>query len=99
MTSIFDAQSAPQVLRLKSGEDRALEMQAAAWLAKGREGVTALSDKRDWLSHDQLMLRYQREVSNSHGFCDESLIRGMFKRTFNPTFGHRPSRHHYEDEG
>lgn len=82
----------PQVLNLKSGEDSSLEDEAAAWLAKGRQGVTALSEKRDYLTVDQLQLRYRREVSNHTGVCDESLMSGMFRRTYNPLAGSRPSR-------
>jgi len=86
--------SAP--LRLKTGEDYALEEQAAAWLAKSRQGVTALSEKRDYLTRDQLQLRAQREILNSTGFCDESLMSGLFRRAFNPQAGHRPKGHNYD---
>jgi hypothetical protein len=88
----------PQVLRLKTGEDRALEDIAAALLAKGREGVTALCDKRDYLTADQLALRAAREVSNATGVCDEALMRGLFRRAFNPLSGHRPRGHLHSDD-
>ena len=87
------------MLPLKSGEDLALEEEAAAWLAKSREGVTALSEKRDWLSRDQLLLRYKKEVFNSEGISDESLMSGLFRRAYNPTFGRRPGKHLRSDEG
>jgi hypothetical protein len=89
----------PNPLRLKSGEDKGIEQEAAAWLAKGRAGVRALSEKTDYLTFDQLQLRARREVSNHNGVCDESLVRGMFRRTFNPLAGSRPTgRMHAYDE-
>ena len=77
-------------LRLRSGADFNLEEAANQLLAKSREGITALSDKRDYLTHDQLMLRAQREVLVTDGIPDESYYRGMFRRVFSPTFGKRP---------
>jgi hypothetical protein len=87
-----------RVLRLKNGEDHVIEEEAAAWLARGREGVTRLEDKRDYLTRDQLQLRAQREILNSTGFCDESLMSGLFRRTYNPNYGARPKSRFY-DEG
>lgn len=97
MTEMFDYLAPEHALSLKIGEDRLLEEMAAAILAKGREGITALCDKRDYLTADQLALRASREVSNSTGFSDESLMRGLFKRSFNPQFGKRPGRHMHDD--
>lgn len=85
--------SSPSILRLKSGEDYSLEEQAAQLLSKCREGVTALSEKRDYLTHDQLQLRAQREILNSNGVPDEHIVSGLFRRSFNPNMGHRPQRH------
>lgn len=79
--------------------DYSVEEEANRWLAKGREGVTALSDKRDYLTHDQLVLRGQREVLNGSGFSDESLMSGLFRRTYNPLFGKRPGSSHHNDDG
>lgn len=79
-------------MRLKSGEDHSLEEQAAALLAKSREGVTALRDKHDFLTHDQLQNRYNKEVFTSTSFADESLMSGLFRRAYNPLAGSRPSR-------
>lgn len=90
--------SPPTLLRLKNGEDFALEQQAAELLAESRQGVTRLSEKRDFLTADQLRLRYQREVPNHIGICDESLVRGIFKRDFNPLSGTRPSRRGHSDD-
>jgi hypothetical protein len=86
------------LLPLRPGENLALEKEAAEWLAKSRRGVTALSEKRDWLSHDQLQLRYQREIMNHTGICDESLMSGMFRREYNPLAGSRPTRRTVYDE-
>jgi hypothetical protein len=88
----------PSELSLRSGEDYSLEEQAALLLAKGRQGVTALSDKRDYLTKDQLKLRAEREVLNHTGVSDESLMSGLFRRAFNPNAGCRPSRGLYHHE-
>lgn len=101
MTDIFETNylSPGRVLHLKSGEDHAIEEQAAAWLARSREGVTALRDKRDFLTRDQLQLRAQKEVLNQNGFSDESLMSGLFRRSYNPLAGHRPTgRAHLAEE-
>ncbi len=82
----------PRHLRLRSGEDHACEELAAALLAKSREGVTALSEKRDFLTSDQLKLREQKEILNSTGTCDESLVSGLFRRAYNPLSVSRPTR-------
>lgn len=98
MTDYLDADYLkPRPLRLKSGEDHALEEVAAAWLAKSREGVTALCDKRDYLTKDQLQLRWQKEVLNSQGVAEESLSPGLFRRTYNPLAGQRPRRFNSEE--
>lgn len=94
MTDFLDSDylGAPSLMRLRSGEDLALEQEAATWLAISRQGVTALSDKRDYLTKDQLNLRYKKEVLNQNGVPDESLMRGIFKRAHNGQFGSRPGR-------
>lgn len=92
--------SDPAVLRLKAGEDYKLEEIAAALLAKGREGVTALRDKREYLTKDQLDLRASKEVTNVNGVSDEALMSGLFRRAFNPNKGHRPTGlQHGHDRG
>jgi hypothetical protein len=87
----------PKPMRLRSGEDHSLEEEAAAWLAKSREGVTALCDKRDYLTRDQLMLRWSKEITNSTGVVEESLSPGLFRRVYNPLAGHRPRRANSEE--
>jgi hypothetical protein len=89
---IFDGEylEPPAVLRLISGKNESIEDEANRLLARSREGITALSEKRDFLSPDQLALRSAREVGNRNGFADESLKVGMFRRAFNPLFGQRP---------
>lgn len=76
--------------RTRSGEDLRLEAVAAKLLAESREGVTALSEKRDFLTRDQLELRWQKEVLNQNGVPDESLMHGVYGRKYNPLFGTRP---------
>lgn len=81
-------------MRLKNGVDFSIEQQADRWLAKGREGVTALCDKRDYLTKDQLQLRYSKEVFNINGIPDEALFRGVSGRVHNPLAHSRPGRPH-----
>lgn len=90
--------SAALPMRLRSGDDHACEEEAARLLAATREGVTALSEKRDFLTRDQLRVRAMREVTNSNGVSDESLMSGMFRREFNPYFGRRPGKRQRTDE-
>lgn len=86
-------------MRLKSGVDWSLEQEADALLAESRQGVTALKDKRDYLTPDQLVNRAKHEILNQNGFCDESLMSGLYRRAFNPLSGKRPTRHsHSGDE-
>lgn len=94
MTSYLEPEASyldpPRPMRLRNGEDRRCEDEAAAWLAKSREGVTALRDMRDFLTKDQLTLRGQKEVLNSHGVADQSLYPGLFRRAYNPLTHQRP---------
>lgn len=53
---------------LYSGIKSNLEEQANAILREGRKGVTALSEKKDYLTEEQLSLRQAREVLNSERF-------------------------------
>lgn len=100
MTDFLDTNylGEPQVLSLKSGEDWRIEEHAAALLAQSRVGVTALSEKRDYLTRDQLNNRYDHEVLNQNGFSDESLMSGLFRRAHNPLAGSRPTRRHHSGE-
>ena len=95
MTSYLEP---PRVLRLRSGKDESVEEEADRLLAQSREGVTALSEKRDFLTRDQLMLRASREVLNRNGFSDSSLMSGLFRRTYNPLFGQRPHKGYAHSE-
>ena len=51
-----------KILNLRCGEDFSVEEEANRWLARSREGITALSEKRDWLSYDQLQLRRLKKM-------------------------------------
>lgn len=85
-------------MRLRSGVDYIVEEEADRLLAEGRRGITALSEKRDYLTADQLRLRASREIANSTGVCDESLVSGIFRRCYNPMFGKRPGKHRSHDD-
>lgn len=84
-------------MRLVSGTNFVLEAEANELLRQGREGVTKLSEKKDYLTEEQLALRWEKEVPNGHGFPEAHLVRGLFRRSYNPLAGKRPSRHHNND--
>lgn len=89
----------PKIMGLKSGTSYSVEEEADKLLATGREGITALSDKRDYLTADQLALRASKEILNSQGFPDASIVSGLFRRCYNPLSGQRPRgyQHHQEE--
>ena len=78
---------------LYTGTNSELEEQANAILREGRKGVTALSEKKDYLTEEQLNLRQSREVLNSNGFPDPSIRQGLYRRAYNPLANVRPRRH------
>lgn len=77
---------------LYSGINSDLEEQANAILREGRRGVTALSEKKDYLTEEQLSLRQAREVLNCNGFPDPSIRQGLYRRAYSPLSGARPCR-------
>lgn len=77
-----------RTMSLRSGVDYKLEEQADAWLAK--EKLSA--ENRDYLSADQLKLRSEREIGNSLGVADVSLVSGIYRRAHNPLAGTRPGK-------
>jgi len=85
--------------RIHSGTNYALEAEADELLRKGREGVTKLSEKKDYLTEEQLLLRQSREVPNGHGFPEAHLVSGLYRRAYNPLAGKRPSRRKMTDDG
>lgn len=77
---------------IMSGTNYELEAIANEWLRKSREGVTKLSEKKDYLTEEQLTLRQNREIPNGHGHPEAHIISGYYKRSFNPLFGKRPTK-------
>lgn len=77
-------QSKRKSKRVKMGVDWELENAADAILAASRVGVTRVSDKKDYLSSDQLERRRAREVYVESGVPDSHLYSGLFRRTYNP---------------
>ena len=78
--------------RATSGVNYALEELADAILREGRKGVTALSEKKDYLTPEQLALRQSREVPNGNGFPEAHIRSGLYRRAYSPTFGNRPRK-------
>lgn len=77
---------------LYTGINSELEEQANAILREGRRGITALSEKKDYLTEEQLHLRQSREVLNSNGVPDPSIRKGLYRRTYNPLSNGRPRK-------
>jgi len=84
---------------LRSGINPAAEAEANKWLRQSREGVTKLSEKKDFLTEDQLTLRWEREIPNGTGYAEAHIASGMYKRSYNPLAGKRPSRARAHDDG
>lgn len=82
---------------LYSGVKSDLEERANAILREGRRGVTALSEKKDYLTEEQLALRQAREVLNGNGYPDPSIKQGLYRRVYNATAGVRPARSYNEE--
>lgn len=82
---------------LYSGVNSELEEQANAILREGRRGITALSEKKDYLTEEQLSLRQAREVLNSNGVPDSSIRQGLYRRVYSPLAGTRPGRRPSDD--
>lgn len=83
--------------RVSPGVNYDLEERANALLREGRRGVTALSEKKDYFTEEQLMLRQSREVLNLNGVPDEAIFSGMYRRAYNPLSGKRPTRADCDD--
>lgn len=73
------------------GVDYTLEEKANAILREGRRGITALSQKKDYLTEEQLALRQGREVYNCNGVPDAHIMSGLYRRAYNPGAGARPT--------
>lgn len=86
-----------KTLYLRSGDKNAIEEDAEKLLAAGRRQAETL-EKNDYLSREQLTLRRNKEVYSNNGSPDASLVRGLYKRTYNPEFGNRPGRTRSGDE-
>ena len=82
---------------LYAGVNSELEEQANAILREGRRGITALSEKKDYLTEEQLNLRQAREVLNSNGFPDPSIRQGLYRRAYSPMANNRPGRRPSDD--
>jgi len=80
---------------VKMGVDWELEAVADQLLIESRKGVTRVSEKRDFLTEDQLARRRLREVYNHHGIPDPHRFSGLYRRAYNPEAGTRPSKHNH----
>jgi hypothetical protein len=87
----------PMLMSLTPGVNWKLEDQADALLAEGRRGVTSMAAKTDYLSREQLALRQSKEVFNTNGVPDSSLVAGLYRRAYNPLSGQRPKHRKSDD--
>lgn len=85
-----------RVLPLRSGDKNAIEEDAEKLLAASRRSDLEITS--EWLSREQYILRKNKEVYSASGVPDASLIRGLYKRTYNPLAGQRPSKSRGSDE-
>lgn len=92
-----EAEMAPKPLRLRTGGDsyspgpkNQHEEASERILADGRRGVKSMAEKTDYLTNEQYRLRWGKEVFNSNGVPDASLMSGLYRRAYNPEFGNRP---------
>ena len=83
---------------LYSGVKSDYEERANAILQEGRKGVTALSEKKDYFTEEQMNLRRDREVLNANGRPDPSIKQGLYRRVYSPMLGKRPCRNVTTDE-
>ena len=77
--------------RVRSGVDWEKEAQADYILARGRDGITKHSLKKNYLSPSQLERRKEKEVLLPSGTPDRDLRPGLFKRAYNPQLGKKPN--------
>lgn len=84
-------------MALRSGDGNQTEEDAEKFLAAGRRQQVCDPDNV-YLSREQMMLRRSKEVFNMHGVPDASLVRGLYRRAFNPLAGSRPTRAHNNDD-
>lgn len=73
------------------GINFSLEEQANAILREGRRGVTALSEKKDYFTEEQMALRLKHEVYNVNGVPDVHIRSGLYKRAYNSLTTSRPT--------
>ncbi len=93
-TSFDDVVELPASTRIymRDGVDYSLEEKADQYLADGRRGEDRETDPRDWLTREQLALRRAKETYSPNGMPDSRLVRGIYRRAFNPLAGQRPKR-------
>ena len=76
---------------VRRGVAHDLEYEADRILAKGREGITKHSMKKDYLSTSQLFRRKSREVFPTSGVPEKHIVQGLFKRRYAPSRKKGPS--------
>lgn len=72
-------------------ERNPLDDEASGILAADRRGGAGEASSH-YLSREQYVLRRGKEVFNQTGTPDSSIVRGIYKRSYNPEFGHRPGK-------
>jgi len=83
-------------LPLRTGDKNAVEEDTNKMIADDRRANP--HTETDILSGEQYMLRRSREVYNINGVPDSALISGLYRRTYNPLAGQRPSGKKASDE-
>jgi hypothetical protein len=94
----FDTAPPPSILPLRSGVDFSVEDDAEKILAEDRRRLRAQGLDVDYLTADQLALRWSRELIGPYGAPDRALSHGMYRRAYNPWAGQRPVKLKQADE-
>lgn len=88
----------PSILPLRDGVDYSIEDETEKLLAEDRREMRATRLSPDYLTFDQLLLRRNREIVGPFGAPDRALTKGMYRRSFNPNMGKRPTKLKQGDE-
>jgi hypothetical protein len=87
----FEVSTESRVLPLRTGVDYSVEDETEKLLADDRRELREQGLDVDYLTTDQLLLRWSRELIGPYGAPDRAISHGMYRRAFNPAMGQRPT--------
>jgi hypothetical protein len=86
----FEVSTESRVLPLRTGVDYSVEDETEKLLADDRRELREQGLDVDYLTTDQLLLRWSRELIGPYGTPDRGSV-GMYRRAYNPCIGQRPT--------